>query len=407
MLPPHPRSGSRPGVPSRPAPRPANSLLAEQIHQRLRQAAATAAAATRYDLSVLRLGGGAPPTLPRAHHPLATVRDGDLARLDAQQRYAQLLYTCQQQLAQLHQAHWQALLARQLPPSAYKIGPAEPASTVGRELAVQRRIDENLARMTADNPEAVTIGQGVRIGLGTAASGAVSELAAARLVAGLRWAGATRAAVVVSRMTWAGAEEELLGARAGWQGYQGLSAGDAFKVGRLRLAADLIAQGGASYITSEKSGFVDKSIDALSGVNLIESGMAVYGLRPVSIGIGSAFFQFSAKDGFQSPLNHKITWQAFGAQAAIGTGFGYLGQGAEYLLTRRLAYGLYRTTAQRLGHDIGYPVWFGSYHFFTKVVPSGIGITEEHLENQAQDYWPAPDASPAPDTVKVPKPPYQ
>lgn len=155
-----------------------------------------------------------------------------------------------------------------------------------------------------------------------------------------------------------------------------------------RLTFDVVAQGGANWIASDKATAWEKFQDSWQGINIIESGMAVYGLRPVGIGVGSAFFQFSIKDGFQSPLDHSLSWQAFGAQAAIGTGFGYLGMGAGNLLTKRLAYHIYRHTAVRMGHDVGYPLWLGGYHLFRTVIPAGIGVTEEHLENHAQDRWP-------------------
>lgn len=140
------------------------------------------------------------------------------------------------------------------------------------------------------------------------------------------------------------------------------------------------------------------------GINLIETGMAVYGLKPVGIGLGSAFFQLSYKDGFQSPLNHRLTWTAFGAQAAIGTGGGLAGSLAERVLTRRLAYALYQGAALRLGHEVAYPVWLGSNHLFRTVVPSAIGITEEYWENQAQDQWPAPPPATNTDTLHLNNP---
>lgn len=51
---------------------------------------------------------------------------------------------------------------------------------------------------------------------------------------------------------------------------------------------------------------------------------------------------------------------------------------------------LYRYTAVRMGHDVGYPLWLGGYHLLRTVVPAGLGVTEEHLENKAQDRWPTP-----------------
>jgi len=93
---------------ARPAPAYSSGLGAD-IARRLRLAGAQAAA--EYDLSVLRLGGIAPPTLPPRLHPHQTARDGDLARVEAQHRYAQLLHTRQQALDAAHPSAWQALVA--------------------------------------------------------------------------------------------------------------------------------------------------------------------------------------------------------------------------------------------------------------------------------------------------------
>ena len=253
-----------------------------------------------------------------------------------------------------------------------------------------QQIDALREDQALNNP----IGQG--IGYGIAAAELAPEFVALRVAGGLRWAGATRAAVVAGRLaeqaSWAGTEGELIGGRTAWQEYRGLSVGKAARVAGGRLVFDIVTQGGANYIASTEDGFA-RFKDSLAGVNIIESGMAVYNLRPVGIGVGSAFFQFSVKDGFQSPLNGRISWQTFGAQATIGTGFGYLGMGAGQLLTKRLAYHIYRHTAVRLGHDVGYPLWLGGYHVFRAGILSGIGVTEEHLENQAQDRWPVSPSS--------------
>ena len=44
-------------------------------------------------------------------------------------------------------------------------------------------------------------------------------------------------------------------------------------------------------------------------------------------------------------------------------GFGYLGQEAGQLFTRRLAFHIYRYTAVRMGHDIGRPRWLATICF--------------------------------------------
>lgn len=117
--------------------------------------------------------------------------------------------------------------------------------------------------------------------------------------------------------------------------------------------------------------------------------MAAYGLRPIGIGVGSALFQLNLNDGFQTPFNGTISLNAFFAQAAIGSGLGYVGEGVGQILTKRRAYLFYHASALRLGHDVAYPIWLGSYHLFQTVIPAGMGVTEEHLENKAQDRWPS------------------
>ena len=89
----------------------------------------------------------------------------------------------------------------------------------------------------------------------------------------------------------------------------------------------------------------------------------------------------------------------------MGAGFGYLGQVADQRLTSRLAYHLYQYVALRVGHEAAYPLWLGSHYLFRKAAPAGLGVTEEHLENQAQDRWPVPDSTSAPGTLARPKPP--
>lgn len=112
MLPPSRLPASRPGPP---APR-----LAAEVALRLHLAGGRAA--TRYDLEALRLSHVAPPTLPRGLRQV-TARDGDLARVEAQQRYAAMAFTRQQQLAAAHPTAWQNLLAgRAAPPENQRVG---------------------------------------------------------------------------------------------------------------------------------------------------------------------------------------------------------------------------------------------------------------------------------------------
>jgi hypothetical protein len=89
----------------------------------------------------------------------------------------------------------------------------------------------------------------------------------------------------------------------------------------------------------------------------------------------------------------------------VGAGFGYLGQVADQRLSARLAYHLYHHGALRLGHEAAYPLWLGSRYLFRTGVPAGLGVTEEHLENQAQDRCPS-STQPAPPTHSPTQPAY-
>ena len=257
-----------------------------------------------------------------------------------------------------------------------------------RRRVAWHRAGQQIDHLREDQALNNTLGQGIGYGFAAMAAELAPEFVALRVAGGLRWAGATRAAVVATRLaeqvSWAGAEGELIGGRTAWQEYKGLSRGGAAWTAFTRFGFDLVAQGGANYIGSKEKG-LDRLWDSLLGVNIIESGMAVYGLRPVGIGVGSAFFQFSVKDGFQNPIYGGVSWQAFGAQALVGTGFGYLGMGAGSLLTKKLAAHLYLYTGVHLGHNLNYPLWLGGCQVFRAGVLSGIGVTEEHLENKAQD----------------------
>ena len=114
---------------------------------------------------------------------------------------------------------------------------------------------------------------------------------------------------------------------------------------------------------------------------------------------------FSVKDGFQRPLNRRLSREAFGAQAAIGTGFGYAGLGAGHLLSERMAQRVYQYGALRLGQNEVPPGWLGSGLGWARTfATAGLGVTEEHWENRAQDYWSASGPAAAPDTLTGPRP---
>jgi hypothetical protein len=138
----------------------------------------------------------------------------------------------------------------------------------------------------------------VAIGGTLVTSAVASEVVLLRMASGLRYMGMLRLAAGTSRLTWASSEAELLGARAAWQEYRALPLGKVLTNTAIpNLGADFIAQGGANYLGSSSQGW-ERVTDSVYGVNLIETGMAVYGLRPVGIGVGSALFQYSLKDGF-------------------------------------------------------------------------------------------------------------
>jgi hypothetical protein len=258
--------------------------------------------------------------------------------------------------------------------------------------------------LLADHPLEAQLGEGVAIGGTLVTSAVASEVVLLRMASGLRYMGMLRLAAGTSRLTWASSEAELLGARAAWQEYRALPLGKALTNTTIpNLGADFIAQGGANYLGSSSQGW-ERVTDSVYGVNLIETGMAVYGLRPVGIGVGSALFQYSLKDGFQSPLNQRLTWTAFGAQAIIGTVGGYSGDGAKKLIGQKLlsTYRSYQRLAWNVGHEVAYPVVLGGYRSLQFAVPNAIGITEETLENKAQDRWPIPELPAAPDSLATP-----
>jgi len=408
MHPPQPRRRvpfTPSGIANRVAPRPSSSAWGGggALEAQVRQFLTGASAAEHYDLSVLRLGGIAPPTLPPLPRPgHTTARDGDLARQDARMRYSrQLLTRSQLGLAQ-QQAQWaDALAGRGAEPTTVMY--ATPEDDYHTQRAQRLRLmayksKQAWEQQARDQPEMTTIIEGVGHGLKEAPFVFAPELLGLRIAAGLGYANEMRTAVVARNLALA-SEAEFIGGRAAWQGYRGAFAKTGWtgvrQIAVPRAAADGIAQLGGNYLSSDKQG-VARVGDAFASVNLVETGMALYGLRPAGIGVGSAFLQLSWKSGFQSPLNNEISWTAFGAQAAIGTVGGYSGQLADHFLSKRLAYRLYTQAALRVGPQAAYPVWLGSAHLFRTVTPHGIGVTEEYLENKAQDEWPVDTAGVAP-----------
>ncbi|WP_223653215.1 hypothetical protein [Hymenobacter psoromatis] len=391
-------------LPSRPGPRPLHPTPGPRAgHDPFAgQRLVRAAALERYDLGVLRLGGLAPPTLLRGAH--TTARDGDLARVEAQQRYARQLITRQQHAAS--RSGWAALQAGQpAPEPAYAVGPAGPRSTVGRELALQRKIDGNLAQLAADHPLEATVGQGVVIGGTIVTSTAVSEVVLLRLAGGLRWVGATRAAAVARSLTlegaahtaeaarsltWAGAEKGLFGVRAGWQGLR-----EAPMLAVRRGGIDFAGQGIISYSGSNESG-LRRIIDATQGINVTELGLSAYGMRPFGASLFSAGFQYSINDGYRSVFNHRVSTRTFLAQTAIGAGVGYAGEFGGRVFGRHLAYSLYRGVAERAGDGLGYPVWLGSKYAFQYGLPTGFGTLAGYGQAWADHKWPGLPETPPP-----------
>jgi|GEM_PF-6477396 len=163
------------------------------------------------------------------------------------------------------------------------------------------------------------------IGLVAVAAEAAPQLAAVRLAAGLRWTGALRSAVVLERLSWAGAEGELIGGRAAWQGYRANS----FSAGMLgtgaRGATDYGIQVGANLLTGDS--------DPYRNVNILESGMSALGLRPAVIGFGSAAINLNSrgylKTVFHPDHDHRVYPASFFAQALLGTVIGSSGSALE------------------------------------------------------------------------------
>ncbi|WP_223653217.1 hypothetical protein [Hymenobacter psoromatis] len=225
-----------------------------------------------------------------------------------------------------------------------------------------------------------------------------------RLAGCLRWAGATRAAAVarsltlsgatrtaevVKNATWASAAEETFGVQASLKQYGSLPWKESVIATRNRFGLDFAGQGIANYYGSKEEDRWARVWDAGISVNLVESVLAGFNVRPLGLGTTSAMFQFSVKSGFRTPLNGSVSWQAFGVQTAAGVGMGYAGIGVGNLLSKRLAYRLYNGAALRLGYDMAYPVWLGSAHLFRTVIPIGLGGATTIGQNKADEFWPA------------------
>jgi len=262
-----------------------------------------------------------------------------------------------------------------------------------RQRAVAHRLAQQRAQLLADHPLEATVGEGVVIGSNVVTGIVVSEVAVLRLASGLRWAGATRAALALRSTTLAGATEETFGVGASLEQYGVRSLKDKLVLTTGRAGIDGMGQGVANYYDSNEKG-VDRFWDAAFSVNIIESGLAEANIRPVGLGVTSALLQYSQKGGFRTPFNNTVTWQAAGAQAGAAIGMGYLGLGAGNLLSKRLAYQLYQQAALRVGYQAAYPAWLGSAHLFRTVVPIGLGGLTSHGQNAASTAWPAPTPLP-------------
>jgi hypothetical protein len=260
-----------------------------------------------------------------------------------------------------------------------------------RQRAVAYKLAQQKAQLLADHPLEAQVGEGVMIGSNIVTSTVLSEVALLRLASGLRWAGATRAALLTRSLTIADqAESGMLGVRSGW-----LSSQKSPGLVLLRGGNDALGQGLINYAASNKSG-VDRVLDAAGGINLTETGLSAYGIRPFGVGLISSAYQYSLNDGYRSVFNHRISPQTFAAQAVIGTTVGYLGEYSGRVLNRRVAYGLYQGTAQRAGYEVGYPVWLSTKYAFHYGLPLGYGALASYYQALSQNQWPGSSASPAP-----------
>ena len=241
-----------------------------------------------------------------------------------------------------------------------------------------------------------TIGQG--IGYGIAAAELAPEFVALRVAGGLRWAGATRAAVVATRLaeqaSWAGTEGELIGGRTAWQEYKTAPWQES--------ATEVFIRGGFDYTAQASANLLTGDSDPYHNVNILETGMSVFGLRPAIIGFGSAAVNLNSRGYLKTvfPLSgvDRVTPASFAAQALIGT---TIGRGALALEGRFLqkaskgaALGLYMHVVLRQPR-FAYPLGLGLYHLGLKGVPALIGVLEETSEGTADNYFtPAPTVPP-------------
>jgi hypothetical protein len=374
-----PLAPRRPALPPR---RPSIGLTpdAESLHQ---WQAAT------YHFGALRQHA---PTPPKPSH--ATARDGDLARVDARYRYDQAMRTRQMALeagrqkrawAQVMNPASAQYVIRQTPNEDYY----KPEAV--RQRAIEYKLAQQRAQLLADHPLEAQVGEGVMIGSNIVTSTVLSEVALLRLASGLRWAGATRAALATRSLTLADqAESGMLGVRSGW-----LSSQKSAGLVLFRGGTDALGQGLINYTASSKSG-LDRVLDAAGGVNLTETGLSAYGIRPFGVGVISSAYQYSWNDGYRSVFNHRISPQAFLAQAAIGTSVGYLGEYGGRVLNRHVAYGLYQGAAQRAGFEAGYPVWLGAKYAFHYGLPLGFGSLASYYQALSQNQWPGLSTPPSP-----------
>ena len=273
-----------------------------------------------------------------------------------------------------------------------RAGARDNSPEAARRRVAGHKIQRQYDQLRAAHAREHTLGQGIGYGFVAVAVEAAPGLVALRVAGGLRWVGAAVVAGrVAEQVSWAGAEGELIGGRAAWQGYKANSRaflGQSFVKG----VADYGMQVSANYVTGSKAPNLD--------VNIIESAMAGVGIRPVAIGIGSAAFNLNSRLHLKTVLPlpgvERIAPASFAAQAGIGVLMGYGGGWAEHALgnsSRTIALGVYMNAALRVGPRVAYPLGLGLSH----LVPHLLGTTEEALEGTADNYLtPADSAATAP-----------
>jgi len=269
-----------------------------------------------------------------------------------------------------------------------------------RRRAAKHQIDRQVDQLRADRALNNAIGRGIGYGFAAVAAEAAPQLAAVRLAAGLRWTGALRSAVVLERITWAGAEGELIGARAAWQGYRATPWQGAAKTVSTRVALDYSAQLGANLITGDDDPFLN--------INGLETAMAAYGIRPIGIGIGSAAVNINLRGHIKvigSPdYEHRVHFNSFLAQATAGTLLGYTGLKIESSIlekgSKNIAMATYLYAALRQP-QLAYPLGIGMYHLSAHGVPALLGTVEETIEGTADGLLTPPNRMP-PDSLARP-----